>query len=395
MMKAAHVLLIVVLVASGCSPKAAPPRSVAAAAPRSAAAKAPGPQPVEAVRVQSAYTATKIQLPGQLLPYESVDLYPKVNGFIQNIFVDRGSRVREGQLLVRLSAPETIAQIGQAAAAVRGARNQLTAAEAKLAADRATYERLANAAKTPGVVAENDVYVARQAAASDAALVQAALANVGASREGLTNAQQFGAYLEVRAPFDGVITARYLQPGALVGPATGQSGSQPILQIVTTKHLRLVVPVPENSVQGARPGGMMTFTVPTAPGRTFEARIARMAQAVDNQTRTMMVEADLTNASGPLIPGTFATIDWPVRRAYPTLHVPTTAVTNDQQQQFVIRIAHGRTSWVDVTTGITAGGTVEVFGDLASGDMVVRRGTDAIVPDTKVRPLTGKASDSG
>jgi RND family efflux transporter MFP subunit len=385
-MKAACALLIVVLVTSGCSAKADVPRSATDAAP--------APQPVDVLRVQSAFTSTRIQLPGQLLPYESVNLYPKVNGFIQDIFVDRGSRVREGQLLVRLTAPETIAQIGQAAAAVRGARDQLTSAEAKLAADRVTYERLANAAKTPGVVAENDVNVARQTATSDAALVQAAVANVGASREAYANAQQLGAYLEIRAPFDGVITARNLQPGALVGPTAGQSGSQPILQIVTTKHLRLVVPVPENDVEGAKPGGMMTFTLPTAPGRTFEATIARMAQAVDNRTRTMMVEADLANAGGALVPGTFATIEWPVRRSYPTLRVPTTAVASDQQQQFVIRVSRGRASWVDVTTGMTVGATVEVFGRLTSADMVVTRATDAILPGTEVRPLVARARGS-
>jgi membrane fusion protein (multidrug efflux system) len=394
MMKAAYALLIAILMTNGCSPNADALRGGAANVSGDTAAAAPGPQPVDVVRVQSAFTSTKIHLPGQLLPYESVNLYPKVNGFIQDIFVDRGSRVREGQLLVRLTAPETITQIGQAAAAVRGAQDQLNSAQAKLAADRVTYERLASAAKTPGVVAENDVNVARQTASSDAALVQAAQANVGASREAFTNARQLGAYLEIRAPFDGVITARNLQPGALVGPAAGQSGSQPILQIVTAKHLRLVVPVPENSVQGARPGGIMTFTVSTAPGRTFQAPIARMAQAVDSQTRTMMVEADVASPNAALVPGTFATIEWSVRRSYPTLRVPATAVANDQQQQFVIRVAHGTASWVDVTTGMTDGGTVEVFGDLTSGDMVVRRGTDAILPDTKVRPMVARARGS-
>ena len=382
-MKAAPAFMIVALLASGCSPKVDGPRSAAPAA-------TPGPQPVDVVRVKRGFMATTIQLPGQLLPYESVDLYPKVNGFIQDILVDRGSRVRKGQLLVRLTAPETTAQIAQAAAAVRGAAGQLTSEEAKLAADRVTYERLATAAKTPGVVAENDVNVARQTAASDAAIVQAGVANLSALRDALRNAQQLGAYLEIRAPFDGIITARNLQPGALVGPATGQGGAQPILQLVTTNQLRLTVPVPEASVQGAKPGGIMTFTVPTAPGRTFTAPIARMAEAVDNRTRTMMVEANVANASGELFPGTFATVEWPVRRAYPTLRVPTTAVANDQQQQFVIRVVQGTASRVDVTTGMTDAGTVEVFGDLASGDMVVKRGTDAILPDTKVKPMIAR-----
>jgi membrane fusion protein, multidrug efflux system len=386
MMRAAPALLIVALLASGCSPKGGDPRSATASA-------TPGPQSVEVVRVKSEFLLTRIALPGQLQPYESVDLYPKVNGFIQDIFVDRGSRVRQGELLVRLTAPEVTAEIGQAAAAVRGAREQLNSAEARMEADRVTYERLATAAKTPGVVAENDVNVARDTADSDSAIVRAAVANLSAMREALKNAQQLGAYLEIRAPFDGIITTRNLHPGALVGPAAGQ-GTQPILQLATTKRLRLVVAVPEASVQGAKPGEMMTFTVPTAPGRTFAAPIARMAEASDYQTRTMMVEADVSNLNGELFPGIYTTVEWPVRRSYPTLRVPTTAVANDQQQQFVIRIVNGKASWVDVTTGMTDAGNVEVFGNLTAADMVVKRATDAILPDTKVKPTIARSNRS-
>jgi membrane fusion protein (multidrug efflux system) len=357
------ILLVPALLLAGCSAKEAPPAAVDAA------------QTVEVVAVKSQTLATKVQLPAQLLPYESVDLYPKVAGFIQDIAVDRGSRVRKGQLLVRLTAPEVIAQQGQAAAA-------LGVAQAKLAADRATYERLANAARTPGVVAENDVDIARQTEASDAAQVKSASETAAAAR-------QMGAYLDIRAPFDGVITARNLHPGALVGPATS-AGAQPILQLVTTDRLRLVVAVPEDDVQGVKTGDVISFTVPAAPGRTFQAPIARIARAVDDRTRTMMVEADLPNAGGDLAPGAFATAQWPIRRANPTLRVPPTAVANDQQRQFVIRVANGTADWIDVTTGITADGAQEVFGKLNAGDMVVKRGTDAIHPGARIRSVVSK-----
>jgi membrane fusion protein (multidrug efflux system) len=361
-MKVAPLLLLSALVASGCSPKKPAEASDAALA-------------VDVVRVTSQVLSTKVQLPGQLQPYESVDLYPKVAGFIQDMLVDRGARVRKGQLLVRLTAPEVVAQQGQAAAA-------LVAAQAKLAADRATYDRLANAAKTPGVVAENDLNISKQTTASDTAMVQSAAQTAAA-------AKQLGAYLEIRAPFDGVITARNLHPGALAGPASGP-GAQPLLQLVTTGRLRLVVAVPEDDVQGVKTGQDLAFTVPTAPGRTFHAPIARLAQAVDNRTRTMMAEADIDNTGGDLTAGTFATVQWPVQRAYPTLRTPTTAVANDQQRQFVIRVTNGTADWVDVTTGMTADGTLEVFGKLKAGDLVVKRGTDAIHPGAKLKPVLAK-----
>ena len=361
-MKVTSALLLSALVLSGCGAGETPP------------SQADAPQAIEVVPVTSELLSTKAPLPGQLLPYESVDLYPKVAGFIQEILVDRGSEVRKGQLLVRLTAPEVIAQQAQTVAA-------LGAAQAKLTADRATYERLSNAAKTPGVVAENDVDISRQTTASDAALVRSAVETAAAAR-------QLGAYLEIRAPFDGVITTRNLQPGALVGP--GQPGAQPILQLVTEKRLRLVVAVPEDSVQGAKPGLTISFTLPTAPGRTFDAAITRMAEDMDSRTRTMMVEADVANPSGDLTPGTLATIQWPIQRSYPTLRVPTSAVANDQERQFVIRVSNGTAAWVDVSTGMTVDGNVEVFGKLKPGDLVVRRGTDAIQAGAKVRAVAVK-----
>lgn len=333
------------------------------------AAAADKPQAVEVVPVKSAVMAATVALPGQLLPYESVDLFPKVAGFVQDIPVDRGSVVGKGQLLVRLNAPELAAQREQVAGVLR-------AAEAKAAADRATYERLANAARTPGVVAENDVNIARQTAAADDA-------QVASARESLKNVAQQEAYLRITAPFDGVVTARNLHPGALVGPASGP-GAPPILQMANVKRLRLVIPVPETDVQGVRPGQTATFTVPSLPGRKLQAPIARIAHALDNKTRTMAVELDVQNPDGALTAGEFATVQWPVKRAYPTLQVPQTALANDQQRQFVVRVQNGVTQWVDVTTGIAGDDKVEVFGQLKPGDQVVRPGSDALQAGTKV-----------
>jgi RND family efflux transporter MFP subunit len=354
---------LVALALAACSQQPAPTEQAAS-----------GPQTVEVAVVKSQLLSTKLALPAQILPYESVDLYSKVAGFIEDIRVDRGSQVRKGDLLVRLSAPEVVAQQQQAAAGQ-------AAAEARLASDRATYERLANAAKTPGAVAQNDLDVARQLAASDAAQADAAGKAAQAARA-------MGAYLDIRAPFDGVITTRNLHPGALVGPAT--SGGPPIVQLVTNHRLRLTVAVPEDNVQAAKAGQDLAFTVPSLPGQTFHAKIARMANAVDPKMRTIAMEGDVDNADGKLAPGAFATVQWAIQRSQPTLRVPPTAVANDQERNFVIKVDGGKARWVDVKTGMTADGTVEVFGALQPGDQVVRRGTDAIKDGAAVQPVAAK-----
>ncbi len=341
-------------------------------------------QTVEVVTVTSQKLATVFTLPAQLLPFETVDIYPKVTGFMDMIRVDRGSRVHKGELIIRLSAPELVAQRAQAESALRAAESQLTTAQAKLTSDKGTYMHLASAAKTPGVVAENDVMVASQTASADQGQVQSAESNVAAARDALRSVAQLESYLKIYAPFDGIVTTRNLHPGALVGPASGQSGAMPIVQIVDTGHLRLVVPVPEAYVGEMQVGQMVAFTVPAFPGQTFHAPITRISHNVDLNTRTMPVELDVRSTDGRLSPGSFSSVQWPVHRAAPTMFVPVSAVTNDQQRTFVERVRDGKTEWVDVVTGLSVNGNIEVFGDLKPGDEVIRNATDAIRPGQQV-----------
>lgn len=347
-------------------------------------------QSVEVVPVASQKLATVFTLPAELVPFQSVDIYPKVTGFLDIIRVDRGSRVRKGELIIRLSAPELVAQRAQAESALRAAEAQLTTAQAKLSSDKGTYLHLASAAKTPGVVAENDLMVASQTASADQGQVQSAENNVGAARDALRSVAQLESYLKIYAPFDGTVTTRNLHPGALVGPASGQSGSLPIVQIVDIGHLRLTVPVPEAYVGEMQVGQQVAFTVPAHPGQTFHAPIARISHDVELNTRTMPVELDVRSADGRLSPGSFSSVQWPVRRAVPTMFVPVSAVTNDQQRTFVERVSNGKVEWVDVVTGLGVNGNIEVFGDLKPGDEVIRNATDAIRPGQQVK--TGSSS---
>jgi membrane fusion protein (multidrug efflux system) len=345
---------------------------------KSRPAQPSAPAEVETVSVASRKLDLKVSLPAQLLPYESVDIYPKVTGFLESIRVDVGSRVRQGEELMRLSAPELTAQRSQAEAGVHAAESQLATAQAKLASDQGTYQHLASAAKTPGVVAANDVMVADQAVAADKGAVLAAEQNVNAARDALRSISQMESYLTISAPFSGVVTMRNLHPGALTGPASGQAGSQPIVRIVDTDRLRVVVPIPEAQVGEIKQGESVSFTVPAYPGEAFHAPIARIAHDVAVNTRTMHVELDVRNAESRLAPGSFVTVLWPVRRHSPTLFVPSTALTGDQQHTFVIRIRGQKAEWVNVLAGQSANGDTEVFGELHAGDQVVRTASDAI-----------------
>ncbi len=340
---------------------------------------APSPAPlVNVTAVESQKLETTLTLPAQITPYEVVDIYPKVTGFLDSITVDRGSRVRAGQVMIRLSAPEIVAQRGQAEAALKTAEAQLSAAQAKFASDHGTYLHLAAAAQTPGVVAGNDLQVADQTSAADKAQVEAATKNVQAVQNVLRGVAQMESYLEIRAPFDGVVTQRNLHPGALVGPASGQSAAQPIVQIENLNRLRVVVAVPEAYAAGVQENQEVTFSVPAYPGNTFRAPIARVSHDISQNTRTMDVELDYHNADTPITPGSFANVDWPIHRAYPTLFVPVTAVTTDLQRTFVIRVRQGKAEWVDVKAGVVVNGKTEVFGDLKPGDKVIRNATDSI-----------------
>ena len=381
----ACLLCVGVVGAAGCSPKESTP---AQAGTTQAAANQP--LTIEVTNVSARRLDGTISLPGELTPYESVELYAKETGFVKSIRVDRGSQVKRGEILAELEAPELVAQRAQANASYQSAQSQLSSAQAKLAADRATADRLREAAKTPGVVAGNDLEVAQKIAEADQANVEALQKNAQAAQEGMRAIAQLEAYLTITAPFDGQVTTRYVHPGALVGPAAGAGATTPILRIQNLTRDRLVVPVPESNVAGVPQGTMVNFTVSAYPGRTFQAPIARISREVDPKTRTMPVELDVVDPHGELSPGVFCDVQWPVRRTYPTLFVPASSVASNLQRTFVVRVRDSKAEWVDVKIGARVGPAIEVFGDLHEGDTVAVRGTDQIQQAIEVRVREAK-----
>lgn len=370
---------------------------------------------VNITTVESHELNRQLRLPGELQPFEDVAIYAKVQGFIEEITVDRGSAVKRGQLLVRLRAPELDTQRREAEARVSGVQSQKVEAlarvstiraqrieaESKVASDEATFKRLKAASATPGVVAGNDVEIAERTVEQGRARIQAlnetekaAQAQVRtldeserAMREAVRSASNVEAYLKITAPFDGVITERNAHPGSLA-----MTSGMPMLRLQQVSRLRLVVAVPEAEVAGIASGAKINFTLPAFPGETFSGAVARLSHALDPKTRTMPVELDVTNSSGKLAPGMFPEVQWPTRRPRPSLFVPPAAIATTTERSFVIRIrANGSESlaeWVDVKRGASINNKgvdlIEVFGDLSAGDMIAVRGTDELRAGTKV-----------
>src|SRR5262245_34740882 len=365
--------------------------------------------------VESRQLNRQVRLPGELQAYQDTALYAKVPGFVEVINVDRGSVVKRGQLLARLRAPELDAQRSEAIARVRaaqsqrveaaskvsGIRAQRLEAEAKLAADEATYQRMKSASATPGVVAGNDLEVARRTAEAGRARVQlwdenekAAQAQVKAVEENeralseaARSSQNIENYLCITAPFDGVITERNVHQGSLASPSSSPT-NPPMLRLQQVSRLRLVVPVPEANVSGIELGAKISFTVPAFPGETFSCVVRRVSNALDEKTRTMPVELDVSNPNRRLAPGMVPEVIWPVSRPRPSMFVPPSAVATTTERAFVIRVRDGVTEWVDVKRGASMSENgkdlVEVFGDLSPGDQIAVRGTDELRAGTRV-----------
>ncbi len=338
-----------------------------------AAAESLAAQTVQVVKVESKPVSRTVLLTGEFLPFQRVDLHARVTGFVEKVHVDRGSVVKEGDILVTLSAPEMEAQVAESEAKLKAAESAAAEARARLAAAEGTYERLSKASVTEGAVSGHELQLAKQAAEAARDAVRVADASAAAAKASVAALRKVQQYLAIRAPFPGVITERLAHPGALAGPATG-----PLLRLEQVERLRLVVAVPEAEFGGIRTGAKVPFQVEAFPNRTFYGTVARLAPSVDPKTRKAPVELDVANASGAFAPGMYAEVKWPARSFEPALLVPATSIVRTTERVFVIRVRNGRAEWVNVRPGFRDGGFVQVYGDLRAGDPVVKNATDEI-----------------
>src|SRR5215831_5590598 len=222
-------------------------------------------QAIELTPVISKPVSRSVELPGEFEPYLNVTLHSRVPGFVEKVLVDRGSMVKEGELLVELSAPEMKAQIAEAESKVQSAEAERVQGEAQLSAAGNTFQVLTEAAKTPGAIAGNELVQAEKQVKAGKALLNARQHAAQAAQASVDTLKTLESYLKVTAPFDGVVTSRLVHPGALVGPNSGSV----LLEVQQVSTLRLVVSVPEENVGGIVRGADVAFSVPAYPGRTF------------------------------------------------------------------------------------------------------------------------------
>lgn len=318
---------------------------------------------VQIVPLTKGRLSSNITIPGELIPYQQVDLYAKANSYVKKLLVDIGSEVHQGQLLAVLEAPEINSQLA-------AAQSRIKQFEAVYFASKATYDRLVSTSKTPGTVSQNDLEQAEAKKNADEA-------NIDAAKSGLKEVSANLAYLEIRAPFDGVITSRNVNLGAYVGP--GGKSTDPLFTIQDQGRLRLVVSVPEVYTGALSNKSEVNFTVRALPSQKFTAEVKRIAGALDEKLRAERLEMDVYNKDKKLLPHMFAEVSLPLPAGDSTYVVPKTAVATSTEKVFVIKVVDHKAVWVDVKKGLSNGDSIEIFGgDLKPDDKLVKAASDEI-----------------
>jgi RND family efflux transporter MFP subunit len=301
------------------------------------------------------------RLPGQLKPFNEVNIFPKVNGFVKQLYVDRGAVVKKGQLLITLEAPEMESQL-------QAANSRYLQAQENALASREKYQRLKEAAKEPGSVSPLDLDNASARMKADEAMARSEQSNVASVRT-------MQDYLNIRAPFDGMIVQRNVSPGALVAP--GKGTDQPMLILQDISKLRLEVYIPEDYVDKVDLNQPVKFTYNAMPGTEQTAKISRSANALGSM-RSEAIEIDIINKNGSLKPGMYAEVKIPMLSGAKSLLVPNGAIVRSTEREYVITVTDGKTTLVDVKEGLARNDSTEIFGNLKAGDKILNHATDEV-----------------
>lgn len=298
-----------------------------------------------------------VRLPGQLKPFQEVNLFPKVNAFIKNILVDRGSMVKKGQVLIVLQAPEMESQVQSATSKYLQAQETANASKEK-------YQRLKQAATEPGSVSPLDLDNALAKTKSDQSIAMAEKSNV-------SSVETMRSYLTIRAPFDGIITVRNVNPGALVGPAN----AIPMVILQELKKLRLEVSIPEAYVDKLDLKQPATFLFNALPGQEMKGRISRSANSLGTM-QSEVIEIDVINKNQQLKPGMYGEVKIPLMSGAKSLLVPNNAIVTSTERQYVVTVENGKAKLIDVKEGMTTHDSTEIFGSLKPQEKILLNATD-------------------
>jgi RND family efflux transporter MFP subunit len=342
---------------------------------------------VEVIQVEPSSSKSELLLPGNIQAVTEAPILARSDGYIKRRLVDIGDRVQAGQILAEIEAPELDQQVRQAQANVQQTQASLTQAlanrvQGKANADlaRVTAERWATLAKKGAVSKqENDQYQAQyqaQAANLDALeqAVAVARSNIAAAEANLSRLNEVQSYRIVKAPFDGVVTLRNVDVGALVN-----AGSTMLYRIAQTRVLRTYVNVPQTNADSVRTGQTAQLTVSNRPGRRFAGTVTRTADSLDPNSRTMLVEVQVPNSDGALLPGMYAQVDLTSPRVNPPLLLPGDCliVRAEGTQVALVRPDH-RVHFQKIQVGRDYGDKLEVLSGLEPGDSVIANPSDVV-----------------
>ena len=348
-------------------------------------ANAPHVAVVKATRKDIAST---LEIASEFQPFQEIDVYAKVSGYIRKLHVDWGSHVKQGQLLAELEIPELEQQVQQDEASVQRsthdlarAREEVTRAESAYNVAHLSYQRLADVQKTqPNLVAQQEVDEAQgkdQEASASASGSKASLAAaeqaVVAAKAALGKDQTMYSYSHITAPFDGVVTEMSAYTGALLPAGTSSNkGDLALCRLSQNNLLRLVIPLPERAVADVHVGETVAVEV-SAVNRTFEGKIVRFSDQIDRDTRTMHTEVDVPNPKYELVPGMYASVKIPLHAVQKALTVPVQAVqpTSDGHGTVLLVNSSNKIEKRDVTLGLQTSGDAEILAGLQENDVVV------------------------
>jgi RND family efflux transporter MFP subunit len=369
------------------------------------ASENPGQAPFAAIApVKRETIATSLSIAGQFIPYQNVELHAKIAGYIRNIYVDIGDHVHAGQVLAVLEIPELVAEVDEAKASVHHAEEEIqrahsdvSRAEADNVALHANAVRLVDTDKArPGLIAQQELDDATAKDRASQAQVDAAKSSLAAAQQQLevarANQQHYSAlfdYARITAPYDGVVTWRFSDTGALVQAGTSNTSGLPVVTIAQINVLRLRIPVPESLASKVRIGDSADVHV-QATGEHFTGKVARFTDSLDMSTRTMQVEIDVPNPTYHLQPGMYADVTLSANSRPNALTVPIQAIQRGENKTTVLVLdAQDRVQSREVHVGVESSNNVEILAGLTEGESVIVGNLGSYQPGELVRPKQG------
>ena len=350
--------------------------------------------------------AQHLTLSSELVPFQEIDVYAKEAGYVKQLLVDYGTHVRAGQLMAVLEIPELEAQLEQDKAAIRASQDMLTRAEHEVARVKAQhdvaklqYDRINSVAKSqPGLVAQQEVddwqgkELALDSQLEAARGTQAAAeSQLDEAKARLVHDQALYDYSRITAPFDGVVTQRYANLGALMQAGTTSTQATPLVRLSQENLYRLVIPVPESYVRYVHIGDPVEVRVP-AMGRSYQGKVARFSVDVTGDTRTMHTEVDVPNADYKLVPGVYAEALLTLNQSGSVLTVPLQAVDHNGTETTVDVVdRNDKVQTRPVVLGAETANMAEVASGLQAGEKVIISDRSGLKPGEAVKTRTVEA----